>query len=109
MGQRVHSVLVLLVSFLPHLLCDHCPAPPLTERAIKKVKKGKSFGEIEDGGPIKEIMVGVAQSQRAAKRKAVGVCDVGAEIAHNVEEDLEVEEEDGIKLEAFNLKVRHYK
>lgn len=48
----------------------------------------------------------MAQTKRAAKRKAGrGVDDTDiVEDVEGIEEDLEQEEEDGIKLEAFNLK-----
>lgn len=81
----------------------------LADRARKAARKGKTLQQIEaeEGGPVKESMVGMAQSKRAAKRKAVhGVDDTElVEDVEGVEEDLEQEEEDGIKLEAFNLKV----
>ena len=39
--------------------------------AVKKVPKGKSLGEIEadEGGVVKESLVGMAQTKRAAQRK----------------------------------------
>ncbi len=77
-------------------------------QVAKKVKQGQTLGELEDeeGGPIKESMAGIAQSQRATKRKGGGVGDADlVQDVQRVEEDLEVEEEGGIKLEAFNLKV----
>lgn len=51
--------------------------------------------------------VGMAQTRRASQRKAgAGVDDTDiVEDVEGIEEDLEQEEEDGIKLEAFNLKV----
>ena len=61
--------------------------------------------ESEEGGPIRESQVNMAQTKRAAKRKAgdIGDTDLVDDVRH-VEEELEVEEEDGIRLEAFNLK-----
>ena len=54
---------------------------------------------------MKESLVGMAQTRRAAKRKgAVDDTDI-VEDVEGIEEELEVEEEDGIKLEAFNLKL----
>ncbi len=49
----------------------------------------------------------MAQTRRAAKRKAGGGVDDTdiVEDVEGIEEELEQEEEDGIKLEAFNLKV----
>ncbi|KAL4422393.1 hypothetical protein ABPG75_008590 [Micractinium tetrahymenae] len=74
----------------------------------KAVKKGKTLEQIEaeEGGPVKESMVGMAQTRRAAKRKAGGGVDDTdiVEDVEGIEEELEQEEEDGIKLEAFNLK-----
>ncbi len=39
--------------------------------AVKKVPKGKTLGEIEadEGGVVKESLVGMAQTKRAAQRK----------------------------------------
>ena len=81
-------------------------------------RKGKTLAQIEaeEGGPVKESLVGMAQSKRAHKRKGGGVpaaAVVGdtdlVEDVEGVEEDLEVGEEEerggGVKLEAFNLKV----
>ncbi|KAL4436141.1 hypothetical protein ABPG77_005589 [Micractinium sp. CCAP 211/92] len=77
-------------------------------RQRKAVKKGKTLEQIEaeEGGPVKESMVGMAQTRRAAKRKAGGGVDDTdiVEDVEGIEEELEQEEEDGIKLEAFNLK-----
>ncbi|PRW60637.1 CD2 antigen cytoplasmic tail-binding 2 [Chlorella sorokiniana] len=76
-------------------------------KETKAARKGKTLEQIEDeeGGPVKESQVGMAQTRRAAKRKGTGVDDTElVEDVEAVEEDLEHEEEDGIKLEAFNLK-----
>lgn len=77
-------------------------------RQRKAVKKGKTLEQIEaeEGGPVKESMVGMAQTRRAAKRKTGGGPDDTdiVEDVEGIEEELEQEEEDGIKLEAFNLK-----
>ena len=71
----------------------------------KADRKGKTLAEIEDeeGGPVKESMIGMAHINRAAKRKGE-ISD--AKLLENVEqaeEELQVEEEDGIQFEAFNL------
>jgi hypothetical protein len=74
---------------------------------MKAARKGKTLEQIEseEGGPVKESLVGMAQTRRAAKRKgAVDDTDL-VEDVEGIEEDLEQEEEDGMKLEAFNLKV----
>lgn len=74
----------------------------------KTVRKGKTLEQIEaeEGGPVKESMVGMAHSKRAAKRKGGGVGDTDiVEDVEGIEEELEQAEEDGIQLEAFNLKV----
>ena len=74
---------------------------------MKAARKGKTLEQIEseEGGPVKESLVGMAQTRRAAKRKgAVDDTDL-VEDVEEIEEDLEQEEEDGMKLEAFNLKV----
>ncbi|KAI3429814.1 hypothetical protein D9Q98_010127 [Chlorella vulgaris] len=78
------------------------------DKARKASRKGKTLEQIEseEGGPVKESMVGMAQSKRAAKRKGgakVEDTDLVQDV-EGIEEDLEQEEEDGIKLEAFNLK-----
>jgi hypothetical protein len=82
--------------------------PARADKARKAARKGKTLQQIEaeEGGPVKESMVGMAQSKRAAKRKAGRVVDDTdlVEDVEGVEEELEQEEEDGIKLEAFNLK-----
>jgi CD2 antigen cytoplasmic tail-binding protein 2 len=79
------------------------------ERSTDDTQRGKSLEELEheEGGPIKESLVGMAQTKRAAKRKggplsAVADTDLVDDV-QRIEEELEVEEEDGIKLEAFNL------
>ena len=68
--------------------------------------------EHEEGGPIKESLVGMAQTKRAAKRKggpsSVADTDLVDDV-QRIEEELEIEEEDGIKLEAFNLKEERQK
>ncbi|BDA46148.1 probable CD2 antigen cytoplasmic tail-binding protein 2 homolog [Coccomyxa sp. Obi] len=72
-------------------------------------KKGKTLEELEqeEGGIIKESQVPMAQLKRAQKRKGKGQMGetelVGDEEIQEVEEALEVEEEDGITLEPFNL------
>jgi CD2 antigen cytoplasmic tail-binding protein 2 len=81
----------------------------VSDKARKASRKGKTLEQIEseEGGPVKESMVGMAQSKRAAKRKGgakVEDTDLVQDV-EGIEEDLEQEEEDGIKLEAFNLKV----
>ncbi|KAI7844013.1 hypothetical protein COHA_002550 [Chlorella ohadii] len=76
-------------------------------KEAKAVRKGKTLEQIEEeeGGPVKESQVGMAQTRRAAKRKGAGADDTElVDDVEAVEEDLEQEEEDGIKLEAFNLK-----
>ncbi|PSC74352.1 CD2 antigen cytoplasmic tail-binding 2 [Micractinium conductrix] len=81
------------------------------DKQRKAAKKGKTLEQIEteEGGPIKESMVGMAHTKRAAKRKgAVDDTDL-VEDVEGIEEDLEQEEEDGIKLEAFNLKEERQK
>lgn len=68
--------------------------------------------EEEDEGPIRESMVAVAQTSRAATRKGKGIGDAG--LVGNIEEAEEreqrnreqLEKEHGIELEAFNLVVR---
>lgn len=76
-------------------------------KARKAARKGMTLEQIEaaEGGPVKESMVGMAHTRRAARRKgaAVGDTDI-VEDVEDIEEELEQEEEDGIKLEAFNLK-----
>lgn len=65
----------------------------------------------EEVGPIKESLVGKAQSVRAARRKGKGIGDT--DILEDVEQaeelkempDAEKEKEHGIELEAFNLEV----
>ena len=62
--------------------------------------------EAQEGGPIKESMVGMAQTKRASRRKGKGVGDTDlVDDVEDIEEELEEEEEGGVKLEAFNLKV----
>lgn len=76
------------------------------DKQRKAARKGMTLEQIEaqEGGPVKESMVGMAQTKRAAKRKgAVADTDL-VEDVEGIEEDLEAEEEDGNKLEAFNLK-----
>lgn len=86
-------------TFLPPL-----PALNPAGRLPDDSQRGKDL-ESEEGGPIKESLVGMAQTKRAAKRKGGGVGDTDlVDDVERVEEELEVEEEDGIKLEAFNLK-----
>ena len=82
------------------------PPPPPADKHNKASRKGKTLEQIEseEGGPVKESLVGMAQTRRAAKRKgAVADTDL-VEDVEGIEEDLEQEEEDGMKLEAFNLK-----
>jgi CD2 antigen cytoplasmic tail-binding protein 2 len=74
---------------------------------LKAQRKGQTLAELEneEGGPVKESLVGMAQTKRAVKRKGDDLADT--DLVKNVEqaeEDLEVEEDDGIQLEAFNLK-----
>lgn len=85
------------------------------ERANDDSQRGKTLEDLEheEGGPIKESLVGMAQTKRAAKRKggpssAIADTDLVDDV-QRVEEELEVEEEDGIKLEAFNLKEERQK
>ena len=81
--------------------------PSFAERGVHDSRQSKSLEEMEseEGGPIKESLVGMAQTKRAAKRKGGGLADVDlVEDVERVEEELEVEEDDGIQLEAFNLK-----
>ncbi|KXZ50512.1 hypothetical protein GPECTOR_16g687 [Gonium pectorale] len=73
-------------------------------------RKGKTLAEIEaeEGGPVKESLVGMAQTKRALDRKRrevdVGDTEVVAHTERFEQDTLEVEEEDGIKFEPFNLK-----
>ncbi|GAB4814666.1 hypothetical protein N2152v2_001712 [Parachlorella kessleri] len=76
-------------------------------KVAKVVKKGKTLEQIEaeEGGPVKESLVGMAQKRRAAKRKGAMAGDTDlVEDLEGVEEELEADEDDGIQLEAFNLK-----
>jgi len=59
----------------------------------------------EEGGPVKESLLGIAQAKRAAKRKKVEDVD-DTDIPDDVDqfaEKLEVEEEGGIKFMPFSL------
>ncbi|KAF5834258.1 hypothetical protein DUNSADRAFT_9170 [Dunaliella salina] len=77
----------------------------------KKVASGKTLAEIEEeeGGPIKESKVGMAQTQRALGRKAQPVQDDAGNVAvegtdvNKFEENVQVEEEEGIRFTGFNL------
>lgn len=74
---------------------------------MKDHRKGKTLAELEyeEGGPVKESLVGMAQTKRAVKRRGGDVADTDLiENVEQAEEDLEEEEDDGIQLEAFNLK-----
>ncbi|KAL6761206.1 hypothetical protein V8C86DRAFT_905231 [Haematococcus lacustris] len=71
--------------------------------------KGKTFAEIEaeEGGPVKESLLGMAQVKRALGRKqrevqATDDTDIPADV-DAFEEAAQVEEEDGIKFTGFNL------
>lgn len=76
------------------------------------VRRGKTLAEIEaeEGGPVKESLVGMAHTRRAENRKKreerdIGDTDVSVANTERFEkEGLEVEEEDGIQFEPFNLK-----
>ena len=89
-----------------HLL-PPSPTPYFAAAHPAKVHpKGKTLKEWEDeeGGPVKESLVGMAQVKRSVKRKSAAAdTDLVADV-QGVEEELEVEEEDGYKLEPFNLK-----
>ncbi|KAG2483126.1 hypothetical protein HYH03_018016 [Edaphochlamys debaryana] len=75
-------------------------------------KAGKTLAEIEqeEGGPVKESLVGMAQTKRALDRKkkdakaAEDTEVVDAKATERYEKELEVEEEDGVQFEPFNLK-----
>lgn len=76
-------------------------------------EKGKTLHEIEEeeGGTIKEALVGMAQTKRALSRKTkdAGQDDEETDIVpatevERYEEQLTIEEEEGIKFEPFNLK-----
>ncbi|KDD72704.1 hypothetical protein H632_c2998p0, partial [Helicosporidium sp. ATCC 50920] len=73
--------------------------------------KGKTFGEIEEeeNGPIHEAAVPMAAAKRAAKRKAGNLDDTSTEVVavedlHKAEEELQVEQEEGVAFEPFNMK-----
>lgn len=74
-------------------------------------KRNKRVEVEEEVGPIKESLVGKAQSVRAARRKGKGIGDTEIlddfEQAEELKEmpDAEKEKEHGIELEAFNLEV----
>ncbi|KFM25007.1 CD2 antigen cytoplasmic tail-binding protein 2 [Auxenochlorella protothecoides] len=79
------------------------------EGTRKNEKKGKTLEEMEkeEGGPVQESLVPMAQTQRAAKRKGAKDADTSIlEVSElqRAEEELEAQEDDGVKLEAFNLK-----
>lgn len=61
----------------------------------------------DDTGPIRDDLSESARVRRASKRRAGGIGDTDiVEDVEAVEEDLHIAEEGGIKLEAFNLRVR---
>lgn len=63
----------------------------------------------EEGGPVKESLLGIAQAKRASKRKKVEEVD-DTDMPDNVDqfaEKLEIEEEGGIKFMPFSLNGRH--
>ncbi|GLC52767.1 hypothetical protein PLESTB_000665900 [Pleodorina starrii] len=78
--------------------------------AVPQARKGKTLAEIEaeEGGPIKESLVGMAQTKRALDRKKrdveLGDTDVVTNTERYEKDTLEVEQEDGITFEPFNLK-----
>ncbi|GFR41660.1 hypothetical protein Agub_g2402, partial [Astrephomene gubernaculifera] len=86
------------------------PHEDVRAQAAAAVRRGKTFAEIEaeEGGPIKESLVGMAHTKRALDRKKKDVEVGDTELVANTEryekDTLEVEEEDGIKFEPFNLK-----
>lgn len=78
----------------------------------KRERKGKTLDEWEreEGGPVQEAQVAMAHTQRAVRRKE-GTALTGdtrlleVEDLEKAEQELTVAEDDGIKLEPFNLKV----
>ena len=74
----------------------------------RPVEALEEFDIDDEAGPSKESLGGIAQNKRTAKRKARRDADADdtdlVDDVRHIEEDLELEEEDGIKLEAFNLK-----
>ncbi|KAK2078813.1 hypothetical protein QBZ16_003653 [Prototheca wickerhamii] len=77
----------------------------------KRERKGKTLDEWEreEGGPVQEAQVAMAHTQRAVRRKE-GTALTGdtrlleVEDLEKAEQELTVAEDDGIKLEPFNLK-----
>ena len=59
--------------------------------------------EDEEGGPVRESMIGMAHFNRATKRKGEISDAQLLESVEEAEEELQVEEGDGIQFEAFNL------
>ncbi|GIL85988.1 hypothetical protein Vretimale_9026 [Volvox reticuliferus] len=86
------------------------PQADVIAKPAVPARKGKTFAEIEaeEGGPIKESLVGMAQTKRALDRKKrdvdVGDTDVVTNTERYEKDTLDVEEEDGITFEPFNLK-----
>ncbi|GLI71081.1 hypothetical protein VaNZ11_015992 [Volvox africanus] len=86
------------------------PQADVGAKSAVPARKGKTFAEIEaeEGGPIKESLVGMAHTKRALDRKKrdleVGDTDVVTNTERYEEDTLEVEQEDGITFEPFNLK-----
>mmetsp|Transcript_779 Transcript_779/g.1959 ORF Transcript_779/g.1959 Transcript_779/m.1959 type:complete len:514 (+) Transcript_779:122-1663(+) len=100
----------------PHdAIVDHALKEEDEEKRQRKIKKAKASGktlaeiEEEEGGPIKESKVGMAQTQRALGRKAKPVQDEAGNVAvegtdvNKFEENVQVEEEEGIRFTGFNL------
>ncbi|GIL61778.1 hypothetical protein Vafri_16164 [Volvox africanus] len=86
------------------------PQADVGAKSAVPARKGKTFAEIEaeEGGPIKESLVGMAHTKRALDRKKrdleVGDTDVVTNTERYEKDTLEVEQEDGITFEPFNLK-----
>lgn len=96
-------------------LIEHCAFSHLmaiTDESKKKERKGKTLDEWEreEGGPIQESQVATAHTKRVSRRAEAGgaAADtriLGVKDLEKAEQDLTVTEEDGIKIEPFNLKV----
>lgn len=86
------------------------PQPVVDAKPVAQPRKGKTLAEIEaeEGGPIKESLVGMAHTKRALDRKKRDVDFEDTDVVTNTErfekETLDIEQEGGIAFEPFNLK-----